>query len=159
MQQNKDTQPPRILLVDDEEEFLQVMAKRLTRRGFDVRGVSSGEDALAFLEDHERDVVVLDVKMPGMNGILTLQCIKDRWPEIEVVLLSGHVSIDTAIEGLQRGAFDYVLKPVVLEELVDKVVDAGSWRALNLKESSPGVSSGRQKKRDVSSECENNENT
>ena len=113
-----------ILLVDDEEEFLATVMKRLKKRNMNVTGAKSGEEALRQLGQHPVDVVVLDVKMPGMDGIQTLREIKKRFPLVEVVMLTGHASMEVAIEGMELGAFDYLMKPVDIDELLYKLQDA-----------------------------------
>ncbi len=114
----------RVLVVDDEEDFLETIVKRLQDRNLETAGVTSGEKALQFLEDQDVDVVVLDVRMPGMDGIETLKEIKKKKPTIEVIMLTGHASVESGIQGMQLGAFDYVMKPVPLDELLDKMRQA-----------------------------------
>ena len=113
-----------VLLVDDEEEFLATVLKRLKKRKMNAAGVGNGEEALKILDRTPVDVVVLDVKMPGMDGIQTLREIKKRSPLIEVVMLTGHASMEVAIEGMEIGAFDYLMKPVEIDELLYKLQDA-----------------------------------
>ncbi|MGE0087460.1 MAG: response regulator [Desulfococcaceae bacterium] len=113
-----------VLLVDDETEFLSPLVKRLGRRNLNVRTAGSGEDALSVLENSQTDVVVLDVRMPGMDGLETLREIKKRYPLIEVIMLTGHASIEVAMEGMERGAFDYLMKPMNIDELCYKLQDA-----------------------------------
>jgi len=112
------------LVVDDEEEFLETVIKRLRKRNVNVAGAKSGEEALHLLEQHPADVVVLDVRMPGIDGIQTLREIKQNFPLVEVVMLTGHASTEVAIEGMEIGAFDYLMKPVDIDELVFKLQDA-----------------------------------
>jgi DNA-binding response OmpR family regulator len=114
----------RLLLVDDEERFVETLRKRLTARGLYVEGVHSGEAALALLQTRPFDVVLLDVRMPGMDGIQTLREIKKLQPLVQVILLSGNASINTAIEGMRLGATDYLLKPAEIEEVMAKVEEA-----------------------------------
>ncbi len=115
----------RVLVVDDEGDFLETLVNRLNKRNIDTTGVESGEDALKLMEEKLFDVVILDVKMPGgMDGIETLREIKRIRPLTEVILLTGHGSVETSIEGMKLGAFDYLLKPVKLEELLVKVAQA-----------------------------------
>lgn len=117
--------PARILLIDDEQGFIDTMAKRLSKRGHDVTTAYSGQEGINHLEkDHHIDVVILDVKMPGMDGIETLKVIKANHPLVEVVMLTGHATVQTAIEGMKSGAFDYMMKPCELEELLTKVGEA-----------------------------------
>ena len=115
----------RILVVDDEVDFLETLVNRLRRRKMEVRGVTSGEEALKLLEEEPFDVVLLDIKMPrGMDGIEVLRAIKKRQPTVEVLLLTGHASVETSIEGMKLGAFDYLLKPMRLEDLLKKLAAA-----------------------------------
>jgi len=114
-----------ILVVDDEEAFTKNMVKRLNIREMNATGAKSGEEALEILKEKSIDVVILDIKMPGgMNGIETLREIKKMQPLCEVLLLTGHGSMETSIEGMKLGAFDYLLKPVKLEELIPKLAEA-----------------------------------
>ena len=111
-----------ILVVDDEVDFLETLVKRLQKRNIDTSGVTSGEKALQALEERRFDVVILDIKMPGgIDGIETLREIKRKHPLVEVLLLTGHASIETSIEGMKLGAFDYLLKPIKLEDLLIKL--------------------------------------
>ncbi len=114
----------RILVVDDEDDFRETIVKRLKGRNLDTTGVASGEEALKVLEKEDFDVVVLDVRMPGMDGIEALKEIKKRKPLTEVIMLTGHASVESGIQGMQLGAFDYVMKPVPLDELLDKMRQA-----------------------------------
>ncbi|MEJ2587014.1 MAG: response regulator [Deltaproteobacteria bacterium] len=115
----------RVLVVDDEEDFLETLVKRLERRGIETRGVKSGEEALETMKQQLFDVVILDIKMPGgMDGIQALREMKRIQPLAEVILLTGHASVETSIEGMRLGAFDYLLKPIKLEELMTKLGDA-----------------------------------
>jgi DNA-binding NtrC family response regulator len=119
--------PINILIVDDERDFVEILTLRLTDAGHRVRTAFSGQEALAVLAESEGDglpeidVVVLDIKMPGMDGIETLKQIKARHPVVEVILLTGHGAVDTAVTGLKSGAFDYLLKPADFEELTAKL--------------------------------------
>ena len=114
-----------VLVVDDEEDFLETIVKRLVKRKISTIGVKSGEEALEVIKERLIDVVILDIKMPGgMDGIETLREIKKIQPICEVILLTGHGSMETSIEGMKLGAFDYLLKPVKLEELLPKLAEA-----------------------------------
>ena len=113
-----------VLLVDDETEFLETLVKRLKKRRLNAVGAASGEQALSLLEQHPVDVVVLDVKMPGMDGIETLREIKNRQPMVEVIMLTGHANMEVAIQGMELGAFDYLMKPMEIDELLYKLQDA-----------------------------------
>ena len=115
----------RILVVDDEVDFLETIVNRLKKRQLDAVGVESGEGALETLKQQLFDVVLLDIKMPGgMDGIETLREIKRVQPLAEVILLTGHASVETSIEGMKLGAFDYLLKPMKFEELLEKLAGA-----------------------------------
>jgi DNA-binding NtrC family response regulator len=116
----------KLLLVDDEVAFLEPMAKRLKKRDFTVSTATSGMEALEIIsQDNEKvDVVILDVKMPGMDGIETLAEIKRKFPLIEVIMLTGHGTIASAIDGMKQGASDYLVKPCDMTVLVDKVNEA-----------------------------------
>jgi DNA-binding NtrC family response regulator len=121
-----------VLLVDDEGEFLETLVKRIQKRNVNATGVQSGEDALAFLGKNPVDVVVLDVRMPGMDGIETLRALKRQYPLTEVIMLTGHASLEVAIEGMELGAFDYLMKPVEIDDLLYKLQDANKRRSIQL---------------------------
>ena len=114
----------KVLVVDDEDDFRETLIKRLRNRKLQADGVASGYQALEKLRQTPMDIVILDVKMPGLDGIATLKEIKARYPEIEVIMLTGHASVESGIQGMQLGAFDYVMKPVPLDELLDKMRQA-----------------------------------
>ena len=117
----------KLLLVDDEKPFLDTITKRLEKRELNVSAVYSGKEALAELENNKSiEVIILDVKMPGMDGIETLGEIKKRFPLVEVIMLTGHATVETAIDGMKIGAFDYLMKPCDLDVLVTKVEDAAA---------------------------------
>jgi DNA-binding NtrC family response regulator len=120
-----------VLLVDDESEFLDTLVKRIKKRSVNAYGVGSGEEALAFLNQQPMDVVVLDVRMPGMDGIQALREIKQRYPLIEVIMLTGHASLEVAIEGMELGAFDYMMKPIEIDELLYKLQDAYKKKSIH----------------------------
>jgi len=116
---------PMVLLVDDETPFVETMTKRLSKRDLKIIAAFSGEEALEILNKNQNtDVVILDVKMPGMNGIETLEKIRNQFPLIEVIMLTGHATVETAVEGMRLGAFDYLMKPCEIEELLTKVGEA-----------------------------------
>ena len=114
----------KVMIVDDELDFLETIVKRLKARNIDVNGVESGYQALEAINDRNFDVVILDVKMPGMDGIETLREMKKKKPLVEVIMLTGHASVESGIQGMQLGAFDYVMKPVALDELLEKMRQA-----------------------------------
>ncbi len=121
--------PIEILLVDDEKEFAETLAERLTARGHRVRVAFDGPQALEALKQRPFDAVILDLFMPGMDGLATMREMKARQPLVEVILLTGHGSVDTAVAGLKNGAFDYVLKPAKFEELLEKLQAARQRKA------------------------------
>jgi DNA-binding NtrC family response regulator len=114
----------RVLFVDDEVDFLDTLLKRMRKRRVNVSGVKSGEDALEWLSGNAADVVVLDVRMPGMDGIETLRAIKKLHPLVEIIMLTGHANLEVARKGMELGAFDYLMKPIDIDELLYKVQDA-----------------------------------
>lgn len=113
-----------LLLVDDEERFLSTTSKFLTQKGIKVFTANSGADALEILMKEDIHVVILDVKMPGMDGMATLNEIKSRFPLVEVIMLTGHGTIESAVEGLKSGATDYLTKPIDIEVLIAKAKEA-----------------------------------
>jgi DNA-binding NtrC family response regulator len=122
--------PYRVLVVDDEADFVTTVIKRLAKRHYAAKGAASGEEALEMMREQDFDVVVLDIRMPGgMDGIATLREIRRRQPDVEVILLTGHASMETSIEGMKQGAFDYLLKPIRFEELLQKIMAACARRS------------------------------
>ena len=115
-----------ILLIDDETQFLATMGKRLRKRGFLVREAGSGLEGLRELELESAAVVVLDVGMPDMDGIQVLREIKLRFPQVQVLMLTGHADMEVALSGMAMGAFDYLMKPAELDVLVGKIREACS---------------------------------
>lgn len=112
----------KVLIVDDEMEFAHTLAERLELRGFDSRAVEGAEEALPLLQGSwVPEVVILDLKMPGMDGLAVLDVIKRQAPAIEVILLTGHGSAASGIEGMRRGLFDYLMKPVDIGELTGRI--------------------------------------
>lgn len=114
----------KVLLVDDETEFADNMVSLLETRGFSARAVYDGESALRVLEDDDYDVMVLDLKMPGMDGITTLRRTNELGLHTQVLILTGHGSVDTALEAIRIGAYDYLAKPCEIDELVEKIEGA-----------------------------------
>ena len=121
----------KVLLVDDEEIFREATARQLTVRGFVVQTVASGEAALELIKNEPPEVVVLDQEMPGMHGSETFIEIKKINPLVEVIMLTGNTSVDNAIELMQRGTFDYLMKPINIDELLYKIEDAYTRKQLN----------------------------
>ena len=116
---------PLVLLVDDEVPFVETMTKRLEKRDLNVKTAFSGREALEVLDKNRNtDVVILDVKMPGMDGIETLGEMKRAHPLTEVIMLTGHGTIESAIDGMKQGAYDYLLKPCDIDQLMRKVGEA-----------------------------------
>ena len=116
-----------VLLVDDEVPFVEAMARRLNKRDINIATAFSGLEALDVLsEDNSIEVVVLDVKMPGMDGIETLSEIRKKFPLQEVIMLTGHATVETGIEGMKLGAFDYLMKPCEMDILMKKVKEASA---------------------------------
>ncbi len=114
----------KMMLVDDEERFLATTRKLLEKKGYDVLTATSGAEGLELLRTNRVHVVILDVKMPGMDGVATLREIKRQFPMVEVIMLTGHATVDSAVEGMKSGAVDYLMKPADLEEIVAKATDA-----------------------------------
>jgi two-component system, OmpR family, response regulator CpxR len=119
----------KVLLIDDEEQFVDALAERLEFRGFSVTKAFSGEEGLEKLKEQEIDVVILDVLMPGRDGVEILREIRELKPLVEVMMLTGHGTIDTAIEGLKLGAYDYLMKPTETEDLISKILKAYARKA------------------------------
>jgi DNA-binding NtrC family response regulator len=114
-----------VLLVDDEVPFVETLTRRLSKRGIDMVTAFSGQEALSELEKNSNiEIVVLDIKMPGMDGLRVLEEIKREYPSVKVILLTGHSTIDTAIKGMRSGAFDYLLKPCDIDRLISRMEDA-----------------------------------
>jgi DNA-binding response OmpR family regulator len=107
--------------VDDELDFLKLIKRRLERRNLDVSVVPGGKEALEFLKDNPVDVAILDVRMPGLSGIETLKEMRKRFRDTEVIMLTGHGSVQSGIEGMSHGAYDYVLKPFSIDDLLERI--------------------------------------
>ena len=117
----------KVLFVDDEVPFVEALTKRLTKRDLEIIPAHSGDEALKKLaEQTATEVVILDVKMPGMDGIETLGEIKKKFPLVEVIMLTGHATVESAIEGMKLGAFDYLMKPCEIDQLISKVREAAA---------------------------------
>lgn len=113
-----------ILLVDDEEEFVSTLAERLEIRGFQPEAATSGQQAVELMENRHFDVMVLDVKMPGMSGFKVMEKAKELRPDLPVILLTGHGSTDDGVQGMHQGAFDFLMKPLDIDELISKIREA-----------------------------------
>ncbi len=117
--------PARILVVDDEVDFAEMLSLRLKEVGEIVMSVHNGQDCLKTLEEKDNiDIVILDIKMPGMDGIEVLKEIKKKFPLVEVIMLTGHGSAETAVEGMKLGAYDYLMKPADFTDLTAKLEGA-----------------------------------
>jgi len=114
----------RVLLVDDEEMFVEMLGERLEARGLEVTKSFDGEQALERIRERDFDVVILDVLMPGKDGVDVLREIKQLKPLTEVIMLTGHATVDTAIQGMKLGAYDYLLKPTETKDLLEKIEGA-----------------------------------
>jgi len=114
----------RILLVDDEKDFVEALAERLRNRDFDVTTAFTGEEALKTLNEYNFDVAIVDVQMPGIDGIQTLKEIKKVKPLTEVLMLTGHGTVEIAIEGMKHGAYDFLMKPSEMATLLEKISGA-----------------------------------
>ena len=121
--------PVIVLIVDDEKDFVEMLSQRFQDDGHVVRVAYNAEDGLESLAEQEPDVVVLDIRMPGMDGIAALRKIRARHPLVEVVLLTGHGSAETAVEGLKLGAYDYLQKPTKYETLLETLKAARARKA------------------------------
>ena len=119
----------RLLLIEDEEDFVRALAERLRLRGLDVTESLSADEALRHMEEGDFDVVLLDIRMPGVDGIDALRTMKQLKPLVEVILLTGYATVETAVEGMKLGAFDYMIKPADTQELLRKIQEAFSRKA------------------------------
>ncbi|TVM17896.1 response regulator [Oceanidesulfovibrio indonesiensis] len=119
-----------VLIIDDEVSFSDILSKRLTKRGFSVRTADSGAKGLAAMQEKPADIVVLDMRMPEMDGVETFRAMKKQNPDTEVIFLTGHVDANCALEGLELGAFDWCLKPIDIDALHDKILDAAERKRL-----------------------------
>ena len=119
-----------VLLVDDEEQFLDALSSRLETRGYHVDTVSTGEEAVELVEGKNFDAIVLDLAMPGLNGLETLKRIKEKRPDLEIIMLTGHATVKSGIEAMKMGAEDFLEKPVDLKDLLDRIGEAKHKRML-----------------------------
>ncbi len=120
----------KVLLVDDEKKFLEVMSERLTTRGVTVTTATSAAEALEQIEANLFDAVILDLKMPGMDGIEALKRMKAKRPELQIILLTGHATVEKGVEAIKLGAMDFVEKPADLEYLSEKIKQAKQKKML-----------------------------
>lgn len=126
----------KVMLVDDEGEFVDLMSQRLETRGLEVVAVTSGEEAVAAAEDKNIDVAVVDLAMPGIDGIETLRQVKAKRPDIEIIMLTGHATVHSGIEAMKHGARDYLEKPVDLNVLMEAIRAAKNDRIVSLEKKS-----------------------
>lgn len=126
----KADQSPNVLIIDDEASFSEVLKKRLAKRGLTVRVAEDGKQGVREFSKNPADVIVLDMRMPEMDGVETFKAVKALDPEVQVIFLTGHVNADCAMEGLDMGAFDYCLKPIDIDTLHDKIIDAAEKKRL-----------------------------
>ena len=126
----------KVLLVDDEEEFIRTLAERLEIRGLRVTGANSGQQAIELTDKQEFDAVIIDLAMPGMDGLTTLKHIKAHHPDTEILMLSGQGTIKTSTAAMKLGAEDFLEKPVNIDELLDKINDARKKRIVILQKRS-----------------------
>lgn len=122
----------KVLLVDDEVDFLTILAERLESRGLKVTTVTRGEDAVAKVENEGFDLIILDLSMPGIDGLETLKRIKAKQADAEIIMLTGQASIRTGIDAMKLGAEDFLQKPVNISKLMDKISEAKNKRMLIL---------------------------
>ncbi len=120
-----------LLLVDDEGPFRLDLQERFGRMGLQLKAASCCREALSLLEKQAVDVIIMDMYMPEVDGISCLREVKQRWPDVEVILLTGHASVQSGIEGMESGAFDYCLKPIDVPDLLDKVELAAQKALIN----------------------------
>jgi DNA-binding NtrC family response regulator len=125
-----------VLLIDDEEQFLEVLGERLETRGLKVNTVTSGEDALTLIDDKNYDAIILDLAMPGIDGIETLKLLKEKNPDLEIIMLTGHATVQKGIEAMKLGAEDFLEKPVELSVLLERISEAKNKRILILEKKS-----------------------
>lgn len=116
--------PIKVLLIDDEEEFTSTLAERLEIRGYKAQTASDGEQGIQAVMSQDFDIAVLDLMMPGLNGLDTLRQIKTIEPDLPVILLTGHGSTKEGMEGMRIGAVDYLMKPLDINELIEKITQA-----------------------------------
>ena len=117
----------RILIVDDEEDLVSILAERLALRGFQVEEATCGADALRHVREDDFSLLILDVKMPGIDGLALMAQIKQGHPDLPVILFTGHGCVADAKRGMAEGAFDYIMKPINIDELIEKIRNATGW--------------------------------
>jgi len=125
-----------VLLVDDEEDFTDALSKRLEARNLKVKTVNRGEDAVHMIDKHSFDVIILDIAMPGMDGLETLEQIKANHPDTEIIMLTGHASVKNSVKAMKKGAEDLLEKPVDITDLLNKIETAHNKRVIVLEKKS-----------------------
>ena len=120
----------KVLLVDDEIEVTKILSKRLGRRGYECQTAANGQEAVDAMRQFPFGIVIMDVKMPVMDGMTALQLIHAQWPKTQIILLSGHADMQLAVQAMTEGAFGYLMKPVDIDELLFKIEDAETQRRL-----------------------------
>ena len=120
----------RVLLVDDEEEFLDIMAERMRARDIEVIATTSAQEAFDLIEKDVFDAVIMDFMMPEINGIQALKTIKEKNPEMQIILLTGHATVEKGVEAIKAGAYDFIEKPADLDALSDKIKKAHHKKAV-----------------------------
>lgn len=120
----------RILLVDDEEDFVTTLSERLETRGLQVSSALNGEDAIALVQQQNFDAVILDLQMPGLDGLETLKFILQHEPDAQVILLTGHATVSTGVQAIKEGAMDFLEKPIEIKDLLKKIGEAASKRSI-----------------------------
>lgn len=119
-----------VLLIDDDKDFLDVMTERMEARGLDVASSTSAEDALSMIKKGAYDCIILDLQMPGMDGIEALKAIKEIQPEAQIILLTGHATVEKGVEAIKLGATDFIEKPADLETLTRKIKNAHAQKIM-----------------------------
>ena len=119
-----------VLLVDDEEQFLKVLSQRMEGRGLKVDTSTSGEDAISRVKGKDFDAIILDLAMPGMSGMATLKRIRSENPDVQIIMLTGHGSLETGVEAIKSGAVDFLEKPADMNKIMEKIAEAKNKRVL-----------------------------
>jgi len=120
----------KVLLVDDEKEFLEIMSERMESRGMEVTTAASADKVLSLIEKESFDAIVMDFQMPGMDGMEALKAIKDKKPELQIILLTGYATVEKTVEAMKIGATDFLEKPADLEALSEKIKRAKTEKML-----------------------------
>jgi len=128
----------KVLLIDDEEEFLSALSERMEIRGMDVKTAATADSAVAALDSNEYDAIVLDLQMPDMNGIEMLKAIKVRHPDMQVILLTGHATVEAGIQAMKLGAMDFMEKPADIESLTEKIKKAQAKKMVIVEKKTAG---------------------